>query len=134
MYNYINPKTGKPAPLLSEHTWAVIQKNKEFLDSQVIYDRDFNFSFFGGQPSSFLPHSHVLTMPPTRWATLNASPTSLSQKRHIAYDLFSVHNTFHISAVVCVVNVQAASTLVQYAFSPTQVNAYFHYSCAIASS
>ncbi|EDQ88439.1 uncharacterized protein MONBRDRAFT_37398 [Monosiga brevicollis MX1] len=47
LHEYVNPKTGKLAPLVSDETWAVIEKNKELLDSHVIYDRDFNFNFFG---------------------------------------------------------------------------------------
>ena len=47
LYNYINPKTGKPAPLLSADTWAVVEKNKDVLDSSIIYNRDFNFQYFG---------------------------------------------------------------------------------------
>lgn len=44
---YVNPETGKPAPLLSEETWKVVEENKERLNSHVIYDRDFNFQYFG---------------------------------------------------------------------------------------
>ena len=40
-------RDGKPAPLLSTDTWAVIEKNKEVLDSAIIYNRDFNFQYFG---------------------------------------------------------------------------------------
>lgn len=47
LYEYVNPKNGRPAPLLSEKTWQIILKNKDLLDSRVIYDRDFNFNFFG---------------------------------------------------------------------------------------
>src|ERR1700759_3373309 len=47
LYNYVDPKTGKPAPLLADDVWEVIEKNAEILDSSIIYDRDFGFDYFG---------------------------------------------------------------------------------------
>lgn len=47
MYNYVNPRTGKEAPLLSEEVFNVIVENAERLDSTIIYNRDFNYDYFG---------------------------------------------------------------------------------------
>ncbi len=47
MYQYVNPRTGKASPLISDEVYEVIQKNAEFLDSHVIYNRDFNYDYFG---------------------------------------------------------------------------------------
>jgi ribonucleoside-diphosphate reductase alpha chain len=47
MYHYINPRTNQPSPLLSDEVHEVIQKNAEFLNSHVIYNRDFNYDYFG---------------------------------------------------------------------------------------
>lgn len=47
LYEYVDPKVGKPAPLLSEDVWEIISKNAEILDSNIIYDRDFAFDYFG---------------------------------------------------------------------------------------
>eukprot|EP00054_Salpingoeca_dolichothecata_P030422 m.247532 g.247532 ORF g.247532 m.247532 type:complete len:783 (+) comp26657_c0_seq3:52-2400(+) len=47
LFEYVNPETGKPAPLISKQTYAVIEQHKERLNSVIIYDRDFNFNFFG---------------------------------------------------------------------------------------
>lgn len=47
LYEYIDPKTGKPAPLLSDDVWEIVRKNAEILDSNIIYDRDFAFDYFG---------------------------------------------------------------------------------------
>jgi ribonucleoside-diphosphate reductase alpha chain len=47
MYHYVNPRTNQQAPLLSEEVHEVIQKNAEFLDSHIIYNRDFNYDYFG---------------------------------------------------------------------------------------
>ena len=47
MYNYINPRNGQEAPLLSDEVYKVIQENSAFLDSHIIYTRDFNYDYFG---------------------------------------------------------------------------------------
>jgi len=47
MYNYINPRTGTAAPLLADDVHEIIQKNAQALDSVIIYNRDFNYDYFG---------------------------------------------------------------------------------------
>jgi ribonucleoside-diphosphate reductase alpha chain len=47
MFNYVNPRTNLKAPLLSEEVHKVIMDNAEFLDSHIIYNRDFNYDYFG---------------------------------------------------------------------------------------
>ena len=47
LYNYVNPRTEKKAPLLSDEVYKVIKKNAEKLDSTIIYNRDFNYDYFG---------------------------------------------------------------------------------------
>jgi ribonucleoside-diphosphate reductase alpha chain len=47
LYNYINPRTDKKAPLLSDEVHKVISENKELLDSTIIYNRDFGYDYFG---------------------------------------------------------------------------------------
>src|SRR5690606_27352743 len=47
LYEYIDPKPGKPAGLLSDEIWDIIRKNADILDSTIIYDRDFAFDYFG---------------------------------------------------------------------------------------
>ena len=47
MYHYVNPRTGKKAPLLSDEVYKVIMENAEKLDSTIIYNRDFNYDYFG---------------------------------------------------------------------------------------
>ncbi len=47
LYNYVNPRTKKKAPLLSDEVYKVIQENKDLLDSRIIYSRDFNYDYFG---------------------------------------------------------------------------------------
>lgn len=47
MYHYINPRTGKASPLIADDVHRVIMDNAEFLNSHVIYTRDFNYDYFG---------------------------------------------------------------------------------------
>lgn len=47
LYNYVDPKTGEKAGLIGEETYRTIQDNKARLNSAIIYDRDYNFNFFG---------------------------------------------------------------------------------------
>jgi ribonucleoside-diphosphate reductase alpha chain len=47
LYHYVDPKTGERAGLIGDETFAVITKYKDQLDSAIIYDRDFDFDYFG---------------------------------------------------------------------------------------
>ena len=47
LYEYVNPRTGKKAPLLSKEVYETIEKNSEKLDSSIIYNRDYGYDFFG---------------------------------------------------------------------------------------
>ena len=47
LYHYVNPRTGKKAPLLSDEVYKIIMDNKERLDSTLIYNRDFGYDYFG---------------------------------------------------------------------------------------
>lgn len=47
LYTYISPRTGLKAPLLADDVHEIIQKNAAKLDSTIIYNRDFNYDYFG---------------------------------------------------------------------------------------
>ncbi len=47
LYHYVNPRTGKHSPLLADDVFEVIQKHAKELDSTIIYNRDFNYDYFG---------------------------------------------------------------------------------------
>ncbi|AOC95124.1 Ribonucleoside-diphosphate reductase 1 subunit alpha [Flavobacterium anhuiense] len=47
MYHYVNPRNGQDAPLIADDVYKVIQENAAFLDSHIIYTRDFNYDYFG---------------------------------------------------------------------------------------
>jgi ribonucleoside-diphosphate reductase alpha subunit len=47
LYRYINPKTDKPGPMISDNVYKIVQANAERLNSAIIYDRDFSYNYFG---------------------------------------------------------------------------------------
>jgi len=47
LYEYVNPRNGKKSPMLSDEVYEVIQKNADELNSAIIYNRDFNYDYFG---------------------------------------------------------------------------------------
>lgn len=47
LYEYKDPKTGANASLVAEDVYQTIMNNSERLDSTIIYDRDFNYDYFG---------------------------------------------------------------------------------------
>ncbi|GAA4316939.1 ribonucleoside-diphosphate reductase subunit alpha [Compostibacter hankyongensis] len=47
LHDYVDPNSEKPAPLIADDVWEIIKKNKDLLDSTIIYDRDFDFDYFG---------------------------------------------------------------------------------------
>jgi len=59
LYNYIDPKTGAKAGLISDKTIKTIQKHSDVLDSAIIYDRDYDFDYFGFKT---LERSYLLRM------------------------------------------------------------------------
>ena len=56
---YVDPKTEEKAPLISKETAAHVRKHKDRLDSAIIYDRDYNFDYFGFKT---LERSYLLKM------------------------------------------------------------------------
>ena len=47
LYNYIDPKTGKHSPIVSESFYNIVSKNADDLDSAIVHSRDHNFDYFG---------------------------------------------------------------------------------------
>jgi ribonucleoside-diphosphate reductase alpha chain len=47
LYEYIDPKTGKNAGLIADDVYEIVMTNAPELDSAIIYDRDFQFDYFG---------------------------------------------------------------------------------------
>eukprot|EP00112_Aurelia_sp_Birch-Aquarium-sp1_P004134 Seg147.5 transcript_id=Seg147.5/GoldUCD/mRNA.D3Y31 product="Ribonucleoside-diphosphate reductase large subunit" pseudo=true protein_id=Seg147.5/GoldUCD/D3Y31 len=47
LYEYINPETNKACPMISTEVYEIIQRNSEKLNSAIVYDRDFQYQYFG---------------------------------------------------------------------------------------
>ena len=59
LYNYIDPKTGEMAGLISDETIEVVRANADKLDSAIIFDRDYEYDYFGFKT---LERSYLLRM------------------------------------------------------------------------
>jgi len=47
LYTYVNPKNQKPSPMISKETYDIVMAHADELDSAIIYDKDFNYNYFG---------------------------------------------------------------------------------------
>ena len=47
LHQYVDPKTGEQAGLISDSLINTIKANEERINSSIIYDRDYNFDYFG---------------------------------------------------------------------------------------
>lgn len=47
LFNYVNPKNGVHSPMISQEVMDIVNKHKDELNSAIVYDRDFNFNYFG---------------------------------------------------------------------------------------
>ena len=59
MYAYVDPQTGGAAPLISEKLRALIMEHGDRLNAAIVYDRDFDYDFFGFKT---LERSYLLKM------------------------------------------------------------------------
>jgi ribonucleoside-diphosphate reductase alpha subunit len=58
-YDYVHPKTGEPAPLVSKEQYETVMKHKEILDGALCQERDFEYDYFGFKT---LEKSYLLKM------------------------------------------------------------------------
>ena len=47
LYNYVNPETGEKGSLISKKLYRIVMSNKKKINSSIIYDRDYNYDYFG---------------------------------------------------------------------------------------
>ena len=47
LYKYIDPKTGKHSPIVSESFYGIVKKHAGEIDSAIVHSRDHNFDYFG---------------------------------------------------------------------------------------
>ncbi len=59
LYNYIDPKTNKQAPLIADDVYEIIMAHKDRLDAAIVHHRDYNYDFFGFKT---LEKSYLLRM------------------------------------------------------------------------
>jgi len=59
LHEYVDPKTGLSAGMISDQTMEIISKNRDILDSSIVYSRDDAFDYFGFKT---LEKSYLLRM------------------------------------------------------------------------
>uniref|UniRef100_A0A914UNC0 Ribonucleoside-diphosphate reductase n=1 Tax=Plectus sambesii TaxID=2011161 RepID=A0A914UNC0_9BILA len=59
LFNWVNPETSMRSPMLSDEIHAIITKNAYRLNSAIVYDRDFAYTYFGFKT---LERSYLLKM------------------------------------------------------------------------
>lgn len=47
LYHMKNPITGKAVPMIAEKYYDIVMKHKDELDAAILYDRDFQYQYFG---------------------------------------------------------------------------------------
>lgn len=47
LHCYVNPRNKQLSPLISDFHYKIIMEHKDKIDSAIVYDRDFGYSFFG---------------------------------------------------------------------------------------
>lgn len=47
LYNYVNERNGVLSPMISDDVYETVMKHKDTLDAAIIFDRDFNYNYFG---------------------------------------------------------------------------------------
>ena len=47
MHANVDPRTGEAAPLISDELKTIILENEQRLNAAIVYDRDFDYDFFG---------------------------------------------------------------------------------------
>lgn len=47
LYHYVNPKNDKPSPMISKETFECVMRHADEFNSAIVYDRDFNYQYFG---------------------------------------------------------------------------------------
>lgn len=47
LYNYVNPKVNRHSPKVTKEFHTTVMENMERLNSAIIYDRDYNYNYFG---------------------------------------------------------------------------------------
>ena len=46
-YTYVDAASGRASKMIADDVYEIIMKNKDALDSAIIYDRDYSYDYFG---------------------------------------------------------------------------------------
>jgi ribonucleoside-diphosphate reductase subunit M1 len=47
LYHYVNPRNSRASPMIAKGTYECVMKHADELNSAIVYDRDFNYQYFG---------------------------------------------------------------------------------------
>lgn len=47
LYHYVNPRNRRASPMIDREMYECVMRHKEDFDSAIVYDRDFNYQYFG---------------------------------------------------------------------------------------
>lgn len=47
LYSYVDPKNGRHCPMISKDILDIINTNADRLNSAIVYERDYNYQYFG---------------------------------------------------------------------------------------
>jgi len=59
LYNIVNEHTGQRSPMISDEHYQIIIKNADRINSAIIYDRDFNYNYFGFKVN-YIKHFNII--------------------------------------------------------------------------
>ncbi|CAK8539497.1 unnamed protein product [Lathyrus sativus] len=92
MYNHFNTRSWKKAPLIADDVYEIIMENAARLDSEIIYDRDFDYDYFG---SKTLERSYLLKVD----GTVVERPQHMIMRVSVGihkHDIESAVKTYHL--------------------------------------
>ncbi|KAI3723103.1 hypothetical protein L2E82_34451 [Cichorium intybus] len=92
MYNYVNERSGQKASLVADDVCEIIMKHAARLDSEIIYDRDFDYDYFGFKT---LERSYLLKI----HGKVVERPQHMLMRVSVGIhknDIDSVINTYHL--------------------------------------
>ena len=59
LFNMVSPHTGKRQPMISEFHHDIIMKYAEQINSTIIYERDFEYNYFGFKVNFLITYSSL---------------------------------------------------------------------------
>ncbi|KAI3518925.1 hypothetical protein L1887_07824 [Cichorium endivia] len=92
MYNYVNERSGQKASLVADDVYEIIMQHAARLDSEIIYDRDFDYDYFGFKT---LERSYLLKI----HGKVVERPQHMLMRVSVGIhknDIDSVINTYHL--------------------------------------